>query len=50
VFLLAACIGLIGLGVRLQFDQMLVGALAVEFWILVALAMSASDSSRPLKT
>lgn len=30
---------LIGLIVRLQFDQMLVGSLAVQFWVLLALAV-----------
>jgi hypothetical protein len=38
-FLLGAGIGFIGLGVRLQFDQMMVGTLAVQFWVLIALAM-----------
>jgi O-antigen ligase len=40
-FLLGAGIGFVGLGVRLQFDQMMVGTLAVQFWILIALAMAA---------
>jgi O-antigen ligase len=41
--LLGVSVGLIGLGVRLQFDQMLVGTLAVQFWVLVAVAMRACD-------
>lgn len=49
-FLFGAGVGLIGLGVRLQFDQTLVGTLAVQFWVLVALAMTACDSPKPLKT
>jgi O-antigen ligase len=48
-FLLGASVALIGLGVRLQLDQMLVGTLAVQFWVLVALAMAARDSPEPLK-
>jgi len=42
-FLLGASAGLIGLGVRLQFDQMLVGTLAVQFWVHIAVAMAACD-------
>jgi O-antigen ligase len=49
-FLLGAAVGLIGLGVRLQLDQMLVGTLAIQFWVLVALAMASCDSPKPLKT
>jgi O-antigen ligase len=43
-FLLGASVGFIGLGVRLQFDQTLVGTLAVQFWVLMAVAMAACDS------
>jgi putative inorganic carbon (HCO3(-)) transporter len=43
-FLLGASVGLIGLGVRLQFDQLLVGTLAVQFWVLIALAMATCNS------
>jgi len=52
-FLLAACVGLIGLGVRLQFDQLLVGTLAIQFWVLMAVAIAvrevpfATDPSLP---
>jgi len=49
-FLLGASVGLIGLGVRLQFDQMLVGTLAVQFWILMAIAVAACDSPKQIKT
>jgi len=40
-------VGMCGLAVRLMFDQMLVGVLAILFWILVAIAMLASGSYRP---
>ncbi len=42
--LLGASVSLIGLGVRLQFDQMLVGTLAVQLSILMALAMISHGS------
>jgi O-antigen ligase len=44
--LLGVSIGFVGLGVRLQFDQLFVGTLAVQFWVLVALAIAASGSLR----
>ena len=31
--------GVAGLAVRLMFDHMLIGTLALQFWVLVALAM-----------
>lgn len=37
--LLGTAVGAIGLGVRLMFDQMFVGTLAVQFWALVAVAV-----------
>ena len=43
-FLLGASVGFLGLVVRLQFDQTLVGTLAVQFWILIAIAMAAFES------
>jgi len=42
--LLGASVSFIGLAVRLQFDQMLVGSLAMQFWILMALAIISRDS------
>lgn len=42
--LLGAATGVIGLLVRVQFDQMLVGTLAILFWVLIALAMVHSMS------
>jgi putative inorganic carbon (HCO3(-)) transporter len=39
--LLGAVASVIGMGVRLMFDQMFVGTLAIQFWILVAIAMVA---------
>jgi O-antigen ligase len=42
-FLLGTGVALIGLGVRLQFDQLLVGSLAVQFWVLLAAATAACD-------
>ena len=36
---LAVGVSVIGLAVRLQFDHMLIGTLAIQFWVLVALAM-----------
>src|SRR5207248_2624379 len=37
--LLGTGVSVLGLGIRLMFDQMFVGVLAVLFWVLVALAM-----------
>lgn len=37
--LLGLGVGVIGLAVRLSFDHMLIGTLALQFWVLVALAM-----------
>ena len=39
--LLGTGVSVIGMGVRLMFDQMFVGTLAIQFWILVAMAMVA---------
>lgn len=44
--LLGVGVGMCGLVVRLMFDQMLVGVLAVEFWVLAASAMLAAGSYR----
>lgn len=44
--LLGTSVGVIGLAVRLQFDQMLVGTLAIQFWVLVAMALVAAGSFR----
>ena len=41
---LGVAAGVIGMAVRLSFDQMLVGTLAVQFWIWVALCLSVKDS------
>lgn len=38
--------GMVGLAVRLQFDQMFVGTLAIFFWVLVALAVLSYPSRR----
>ena len=38
--------GVIGLGVRLMFDQMLVGTLAVQFWVVIAIAVLHFHSHR----
>lgn len=43
--LLGVGVGGIGLIVRLLFDHMLIGTLAVQFWVLVALAVAAGRSS-----
>jgi len=43
---LGTTVGVIGLGVRLMFDQMLVGTLAVQFWVVVAIAVLHFDSHR----
>ncbi len=42
--LLGIGVGLIGLTVRVCFDQMLVGTLAIQFWVLVAMAMAVSSA------
>lgn len=36
---LGVSVGVVGLAVRLLFDHMLIGTLALQFWVLVALAM-----------
>ncbi|HMU31541.1 MAG: O-antigen ligase family protein [Nitrospira sp.] len=41
-----ATVGVIGLGVRLMFDQMLVGTLAVQFWVVVGIAVLHVNSQR----
>jgi O-antigen ligase len=43
--MLGVGISVIGLVVRLFFDQMLVGTLALQFWVMVALAMAASTDT-----
>jgi O-antigen ligase len=40
--LLGVSVGMIGMGVRVMFDQMLVGTMAIQFWVLVAVALAAS--------
>jgi putative inorganic carbon (HCO3(-)) transporter len=42
VVLLGIGVSLIGLTVRLCFDQMLIGSLAIQFWILVAIGVAVS--------
>ena len=37
--LAGSAVSVIGLFIRLQFDQMLVGSLAVLFWVLLAMAI-----------
>jgi O-antigen ligase len=37
--LLGVAVEIVGMGVRVMFDQMLVGTLAIQFWVLAALAM-----------
>jgi len=44
--LLGVCVSLYGMAVRIMFDQMLVGTLAVQFWVLVAIAIVAAGSFR----
>ncbi len=44
-FLLGMSLSMIGLGVRLQFDQMLVGTVALQFWVMAGIAILASKSS-----
>jgi hypothetical protein len=34
-------VSVIGLSVRLLFDHMLIGTLALQFWVMVAMAMAA---------
>lgn len=50
--LLGAATGVIGLLVRIQFDQMLVGTLATLFWVLIGLAMmhSCNQSRAPMRS
>ncbi len=43
---LGVAAGVIGMSVRLSFDQMLVGTLAVQFWIWIALCFSVQYSRR----
>ena len=43
--LLGTGVSVIGMGVRLMFDQMFVGTLAIQFWILVAMAMLAHSTA-----
>lgn len=45
---LGTAVGVVGLGVRLMFDQMLVGTLAVQFWVVVAVAVLHVGASRQL--
>jgi O-antigen ligase len=47
---LGVAAGVIGMAVRLSFDQMLIGTLALQFWIWVALCVSMhspSESDQP---
>lgn len=44
--LLGASVGFVGLGVRVQFDQLFVGTLAIQFWVLTALAIVVGGSLR----
>jgi O-antigen ligase len=39
--------GVIGMGVRLSFDQMLIGTLAIQFWIWIALCLSMQSPRKP---
>jgi putative inorganic carbon (HCO3(-)) transporter len=39
--LLGVGAGVVGMGVRLLFDHMLIGTLALQFWVMVAMAMAA---------
>lgn len=43
--LLGMSIGAIGLAVRIQFDQMLVGTLAIQFWVMMAAAVVACGAA-----
>lgn len=43
--LLGLSISVIGLAVRIQFDQMLVGTLAIQFWVLMAVAVVACGAA-----
>ncbi len=47
---LGVAAGVIGMTVRLSFDQMLIGTLAVQFWIWVALCLSVQYSLESDKT
>ena len=38
-------VGAIGLAVRIQFDQMLVGTLAIQFWVMTAVAVLACGAA-----
>lgn len=42
--LLGISISAIGVAVRIQFDQMLVGTLAIQFWVMMAVAMLACQA------
>jgi O-antigen ligase len=44
---LGVAAGVIGMAVRLSFDQMLIGTLAVQFWIWVALCLSVRCPPEP---
>ena len=46
--LLGVGVGVIGLAVRLQFDQMLVGTLAIQFWVLTGIAIAAAEPYRAM--
>ncbi|HEY3198779.1 MAG TPA: O-antigen ligase family protein [Nitrospirales bacterium] len=39
--------GVIGMAVRLSFDQMLIGTLAIQFWVWIALCLSMYDPRGP---
>lgn len=43
--LLGVGVSIVGVAVRLFFDQMLVGTLALQWWVMVALAMAAGRAS-----
>jgi O-antigen ligase len=43
--LLGLSVSVIGLAVRIQFDQMLVGTLAIQFWVLLAVAVLACGAA-----
>jgi len=48
--LLGTAVGVVGLVVRLMFDQMLVGTLAVQFWVVLAVAMLHFHHAREVTT
>ena len=48
--LLGTTVGVIGIAVRLMFDQMLVGTLAVQFWVVLAVAMLHFHHAREVAT